>query len=185
MVFAISSPISAQRKPISPELANHVIVYLLHTWLLFLRLTFYLLNYDCFSLSSPVLKIQVSHGEKWTVSGKILIKYVIMLILKWWTYILTNQSVALLCWNSAYRFTVYINELYRCTPQNEYNIYVIPYVIYSNMVNVLILWGGEKLFILWIDESISILRKYNFRIVITNFWPMNYDGFKPSHLLSL
>ena len=39
-----------------------------------------LINYDCFSLSSPVssLKIPVSHGEKWPISGKILIEYVIM-----------------------------------------------------------------------------------------------------------
>ena len=96
---------------------------------------------------------------------------------------MTNQSAPLPCWNSAYRCTVYIDELYRCTSLNEYNFSVIPNIIYLNMVNVLIMfgWKNSSFFLdgfIKYDRTFSILSKYNFRIVITNFWPMNYDGIK-------
>ena len=85
----IITRISPKKTHITPSLRGwygwwygkkHVIVYLLHTWWSLLRLTFYLLNCDCYSLSSPVssLNISVSHGENWTVSGNILMEYVII-----------------------------------------------------------------------------------------------------------
>ena len=66
-----------------------------------------------------------------------------LFILKWWMY-MDQSERSITFWNFAYRCTVYIDELNRCMSWNEYIFYVIPYIIYSNMVTVLIMLGWKN-----------------------------------------